>query len=177
VDKNLLMGLVVALLVVLLLLMLLGWRGRRRRHAQLGAPLPLPSNAGQEIYSVDAFYVATTPVGAPLERVAVKGLAFRARATVRVTDAGLILEIPGEDAAWVPSTDLRGVDRATWTIDRVVETDGLVVVGWVLRSDTGNETSVESYFRFDTAEQAHNFTTALMRVVPTDSNSSQGGTP
>jgi hypothetical protein len=54
---------------------------------------------------------------------------------------GLLVRIPGEDPVLFPAEGLEA-GRATWTIDRVVETDGLVMVRWRL---AGRD--VDSYFR------------------------------
>ncbi len=133
---------VLAVLAVLLLLMYLGWRRRRRRQRGIPRPLPVPSDAGAELLSIDLLYVASTLADAPLERIAVRGLGFRARAGVVVRGAGVELRLAGEQDFFIPSRDIRAVSRATWTIDRVVETDGLVRLAWTL-GDTG----VDSYFR------------------------------
>ncbi|MFW8746211.1 hypothetical protein, partial [Mesorhizobium japonicum] len=66
------------------------------------------------------FYVATTRADAPLDRIAVHGLGFRARAELTVADTGIRLDIAGEEPAFIPAADLVGVGRATWPIDRAV---------------------------------------------------------
>ena len=59
-----------------------------------------------------------------------------------VTDLGVILGIAGVPEAFIPVSALRRVERATWTIDRVVENGGLVLIAWTL-----GETDVDSYLR------------------------------
>ncbi|QCR19312.1 PH-like domain-containing protein [Agrococcus sp. SGAir0287] len=118
-----------ALVVVLLAAGVLGWRARRRRHRDLVAPR---SPEGFEaVLDAPILYVATTTAGDPYDRVAVHGLGFRARGRVAVGPAGVVLDLPGT-AVLVPTTDLLGVERATWTIDRVVEPGGLLKVTWRL---------------------------------------------
>lgn len=126
----------------LLVLMLVAWRARGRRQADVTAPEPAPADLGPARLEVDGAYVATTRADAPLDRVVVHGLGFRGRAVASVHDAGLRLEIAGVPAFVVRASGLRDVRRATWTIDRVVERDGLVLVAWTL-----GDTPVDTYLR------------------------------
>ena len=135
-------GIVIAVLALLLALMYLGWRRRQRSQSDLPRPLAVPDRAGNELLSIDALYVASTLADEPLNRVAVAGLGYRARATVAVFDGGIVLEIAGEPDAFLPASDLVGVDRSTWTIDRVVESRGLVRLSWLL-----GDTAIDSFFR------------------------------
>jgi hypothetical protein len=70
---------------------------------------------------------------------------------------GLVVRIPGEDAVVFPAEGLEA-GRATWTIDRVVEADGLAMVRWRL---AGRD--VDSYFRIVDGN-AEAFIDALGRV-------------
>lgn len=142
VDKLLPGAIVIAFLMLLLALMAWGWSKRKRRDASIGTPQSVPADAGAQRLSVEAFYVATTNGGEPLRRVVIPGLGFRARATVTVTDLGLVLEIPGESGIFIPAASIVGLAPATWTIDRVVESDGLLMLAWRL-----DDTTVDSYFR------------------------------
>lgn len=176
-DKSVLMGFVVLMLFALLALMLVGWRGRMRRQSSLPTPRRLEGDAvGPSRFAAETFYVATTVGGDPLERIAVGGLGFRARATVDVTELGIVLTIPGQSPMWIPAAEVVGVDRATWTIDRVVERDGLVVVAWNLVSPDGALSPVDSYFRFDVAAEAEQFTAAVSQLLdPASIAAQQGG--
>jgi len=118
------------------------WRARARRQAGLGTLAKPPADLGSVALIEDLLYVATTRAGAPLERIVVAGLGFRARAVVTVAATGILLQLAGGEAAFIPKTDIRGAGRATWTIDRAVNTDGLVFVRWVLGG-----TEVDSYLR------------------------------
>jgi hypothetical protein len=132
------------ILVILLAFagMYFGWRARQRRQSSLPRPAAVPADAGNELFAADVFYVATTVAGEPLNRIAVAGLGFRARASVAVLERGLVLSLDGEPDAFIPASALRGVERATWTIDRVVETGGLVLIAWTLGT-----VDVDSYLR------------------------------
>lgn len=141
-DRLLDAAVVVVLLALAFTGMLLGWRARRRRQADLTEPARPPAELGRLLLRDDLFYVATTRADAPLERITVHGLGFRARAVVTVAAAGIRLDLAGEPAAFIPAADLCGVGRATWTIDRAVGKEGLVFLRWRL-----GETDVDSYLR------------------------------
>ncbi len=133
---------VIAVILLALLGMLLGWRARRRRQSAIPDPHPVPAVLGTPTYTGEVFYVATTIADEPLDRVTAKGLGFRGRAELAVVPEGVVLGIAGTPGSFIPASTLRRVDRATWTIDRVVERNGLVVVAWTLGA-----TDVDSYFR------------------------------
>jgi hypothetical protein len=168
-DRSILMGLVLAFLLVLLALMLFGWRRRQQRQRNLPRPLRLPADWGSETMTTSAFYVATTVAREPLNRIAVAGLGYRARAAVGITAHGLRLAIPGQSAAYIPAADLRAVERATWAIDRAVEQGGLILIRWQLGDPATDGTQVDSYFRitdpatasrfFDSVQQLHDRST------------------
>jgi len=142
-DDRVLPGvLVIAFLVLLLVLMYLGWRRRQRSQSGLPRPLPEPDEPGDLLISLDALYVASTFADRPLDRIAVGGLGYRARATVSVFESGVVLALQGEEHSFVPANRITGVDRATWTIDRAVEPGGLVRLTWRL-----GDTDVDSYLR------------------------------
>ena len=142
---------IITLLVLLgvLALMWRSWRARSRRDSGLPAGYPAPETPQQLLASAECYYVATTPRDQPLERLAIPGLGFRARANLEVTGAGLWLALQGERPVYLPGTAIDGLDAATMAIDRVVETDGLLRLGWRLQAadDTAAGQSVDSYFR------------------------------
>lgn len=121
---------IVAVLVLVFVGLALGWRARQRRQAALPALDLPPAELGAPLVVDDGFYVATTRADAPTDRIAVRGLGFRARAGVAVHPEGVVLSIAGRPDAFIPTSAIIGVGRATWTIDRVVGTDGLVFVRW-----------------------------------------------
>lgn len=145
-DRPQLMAIVIAILALLLVLMYLGWRARRRRQGGIARPASVPSTPGPVLGTFPGKYVATTTAGNPLDRVAVHGLGFRSSATLTVTEGGVIVSRTGSTDFWIPSGDVRGLDQATWTIDRVVEEGGLERVRWML-----GDREVETYFRMDDA--------------------------
>lgn len=127
--------------------MVLGWHALRRRQTDVRRPASPPAELGAVLLSEDMLYVATTRADSPLDRIAVAGLGFRARAVVTVAEAGIQLELAGQDAAFLPTASLESVGRATWTIDRAISNDGLVFVRWSQAGTDGGSTSFDSYFR------------------------------
>ncbi|MGV8896536.1 MAG: hypothetical protein ACOH10_02185 [Rhodoglobus sp.] len=140
-DRTLLQALVLVFLASLLLLMFLGWRARQRRQRDVVPLVAAPADLGNTLANLTGKYVATTASGNPLDRIAVHGLGFRSNVMAVVADSGILLQLPGRDL-FIPLADLRDVRRATWTIDRVVEKDGLHLIEWML-----GDRVVDSYLR------------------------------
>ena len=136
-------GLVVAAFAALLfLLMWTAWRRRTRRDAQVetsAAPFAGPPTTSFP----RVFYVATTPAGAPLERVAAPGLAFRGYGELDLFTDGLEFRLPGEHPVRIPGAQILGSGTAQTRIDKVVEADGLALVRW-----QADDRELESSFRF-----------------------------
>ena len=111
----------------------------------------MPGSAAVELARAEAYYVATTPRDAPLERLAVRGLGFRARAAVTVAEAGVTLDLDGNQPVFIPASAIDAVGAAQVAIDRVVETDGLVCLNWRLAtgiaSGSDDRRAVDSFFR------------------------------
>ena len=126
----------------LLLLMVLAWRARGRRQADVPAPPAVPAVTSPATHEADVAYVATTRAGDPLDRVVVHGLGFRGPARVAVHAEGVRVDVAGRDPFFVATDQVDDVRRATWTIDRVVERDGLVLLAWRLGT-----VPVETYLR------------------------------
>ncbi|GAA1842494.1 hypothetical protein [Agromyces salentinus] len=129
-------GAVVAIVVVAVVVWLgyRAWRRRVVRDETLSA-YPLPASIGPVRYETEVLYVATTPVGSPLERLAVEGLAFRGSGRVEVLAEGLVLRIAGERPSFVPADRLVAAGEATYAIDRGVEPGGLVAISWIVNLD------------------------------------------
>lgn len=152
------MGIVVCALVIFLALIALGWHTRKRRQVDIVAPHRAPAALGVVLGEFPGFYVATTLADDRFNRVAVHGLGFRAKSTVVVAETGVVVPIAGQKDIFIPKGDISAVARATWTIDRVVETDGLTMIAWNL-----GDTKVESYFR---AENSEAFLAAAKTLAP-----------
>jgi hypothetical protein len=156
-DRTLLALLVLAILVLLFALMLLGWRLRQRRQSGLQHPESPPVQLGEILGSFSGMYVATTLAGDPLNRVAVRGLGFRAKTSVTVAAVGIVVPIAGQTDILIPVTSIRSATRADWVIDKAVEPGGLSVVGWSLGG-----TAVDSYFRLDAPIE---FQTIVIKLI------------
>ena len=155
----------VALTALLFWLMWRSWRRRGKRDADL-APIET-ALTGDTIASFDrVFYVATTPQGAPLERVAVPGLAFRGWAQVAVRTDGLEVQVTGEAPVVIAREAITGETLAQLTIDKVVEHDGLSNLEWVSPRGT-----LATSFRFSTPNQQHEFAESIARMLNQHPNS------
>lgn len=135
--------LVVALVILALGSMALGWWARKKRQSGYAQLVEIPAELGEVLGEFEGLYLATTPASNRLDRIAVRGLGFRARTTLQLTEAGIVFI--GD--RFLPRESITAIGRASWTIDRGVEPDGLSVVSWKLGDD-----DVESYFRLDDPE-------------------------
>ncbi|MBO9627652.1 MAG: hypothetical protein J7484_14925 [Microbacterium sp.] len=159
-TRDLAIAITIAVALLVLLAMLFAWRRRLRRDSALSAPLGVPEHA-EVVDRHEVLYVSTTRHDQPLERVALSPLAYRARGEAAVTDRGLALCLDGSPTVFIASPRLVGVDRATVTIDRVVEPGGLVRVAW----NADDTTVVDSYLRIADGDPT-TFISELQRLVP-----------
>ncbi|WP_127475132.1 hypothetical protein [Microbacterium sulfonylureivorans] len=142
-TRELALLVIVLFAIVLIVLGVWAWRRRARRDSGLAAPVAEVPIGATTIGEYPTLYVATTRHDEPLERLAMKGLSFRSRADVTVTDAGVALDLTGQPRVFLAADRISEVRQATVAIDRVVERDGLVRLAW--RLDDG--TVVDSYLR------------------------------
>jgi hypothetical protein len=156
-NRTLLALVVLAILVLFFALMVLGWRLRQRRQSGLPQPESPPTELGETLGTFGGIYVATTLAGDPLNRVAVRGLGFRAKTTLTVTPVGIVLPIAGQTDILIPVASIRAATTAQWVIDKAVEPGGLSVVGWSL-----GDTNIESYFRLDSPTE---FLTIVKKLI------------
>jgi hypothetical protein len=137
------LAILIGLALLCLGLLAWSWRRRSRRDGALHAPIgELPAGA-RILAAFPGLYVATTRHEQPLERLAIRGLGFRSRVEVTVTDVGVALDLPGQPRMLIPRDRLLDAAQATVAIDRVVEREGLARLTW--RTDDG--TVVDSYLR------------------------------
>ena len=144
-----------------------GWARRIRRDRGLVAPTAVPDDFAAEA-SFAGLYVATTHHDKPLERLAIRHLAYRGRVGVEVSPTGVLVAITGEEPVFLPADRIVGADRATWTIDRVVERDGLVRISWRLDAPTESAAApiADSYVRL-TGDAPADLVAAITRILPT----------
>jgi hypothetical protein len=163
--RDIAIAITIAVAALVLLAMFTAWRRRLRRDSGLSAPLGVPEHA-DVLDRHEVLYVSTTKHDQPLERLTLSPLAYRARGEVAVTDRGLALCLDGAPTVFLASSRLKSVDRATVTIDRVVEPGGLVRIAW----SADDETIVDSYVRL-TDGDPQNFISELQRLVPATDDS------
>ncbi|GEK80523.1 PH-like domain-containing protein [Agrococcus baldri] len=166
-TKELFALLCAAFVALLALLVWLGLRSRRRRQGDIDAPQGWIDAVPSLV--VDALYVATTRAGDPYDRVFAHGLGFRGRTRLAIDAHGVQLLADRRELR-IPATSIRSVERATWTIDRVVEPGGIIVIGHRLGAD------VDTYLRV-IGDDAPAFE-ALSRLAPdTTATTTVEGTP
>ncbi|HEU5223702.1 MAG TPA: hypothetical protein VFU07_08505 [Candidatus Lumbricidophila sp.] len=134
----------IALAGVAVVAMFRSWQRRVARDAAVTAA-PVPVGLGEVLFDGEVLYVATTAEQHPLERLAIGGLKFRGYAGLTITPEGVVIEVAGESAVFVPSARIVGAGTATHAIDRGVERDGLTVITW--RAFGEAEPTVDTYFR------------------------------
>lgn len=158
--RDIAIAITIAVAILALLTMVFAWRRRLRRDAVYSAPLGVPEHA--EVRSRhEILYVSTTRHDQPLERLAISPLAYRARGELAITDRGIALCLDGAPTVFVASAKLAEIDRATVTIDRVVEPGGLIRIAW----NVDDATLVDSYLR-PTASDPKNLISELQRLNP-----------
>lgn len=158
--RDLAVAITIGVAVLILLSMVFAWRRRMRRDAVYTAPLGVPEHA-EVLSRHEVLYVSTTRHDEPLERLAIAPLAYRARGELAVTDRGAALCLDGAPTVFLSKDKLAGVDRATVTIDRVVEPGGLVRLSWNVDADT----IVDSYLR-STSGAPDTLISEIQRVIP-----------
>ncbi len=121
-----------ALVALLVLLAVAGVLARRRRQRDIEPPQPWTDAIPTLV--VDALYVATTRAGDRYDRVFAHGLGFRGRTRVAIDPDGVQL-VADRTEVRIPAERIRSVERATWTIDRVVEPGGMIVISHSLGAD------------------------------------------
>ena len=137
-TKELFALLCAALVALLAALAVLGVLARRRRQRDIQAPLPWTEAVPTLV--VEALYVATTRAGDRYDRVFAHGLGFRGRTQLAIDPDGVQL-VADRTEVRIPAERIRDVSRATWTIDRVVEPGGIIVIAHELGTD------VDTYLR------------------------------
>jgi hypothetical protein len=144
-----------------------GWTRRVRRDRGLVAPTDIPEGFVAEA-SFSGLYVATTRHEKQLDRLAIRHLRYRGRVGIEISSAGVLLAITGEAPVFLAASRIVGVDRATWTIDRVVERDGLVRLAWRVGPESATEaepgTIADSYVRI-TGDAPGNTSAELLAAV------------
>jgi len=155
--------LVTALVLFLAIAAFRAWRSRANsQEAQFSAPaewLEHPSG-GRQWTGIQ--YVATSVLGAPLERVSAHGLGARGFGKITVSRDGVLIERNGERAIGIPFASLRGVQRTSVAIDRAVEKDGLIQLDW-----EQDGFSLSTYLRATSTETRKQLFEELTQILAT----------
>lgn len=124
-------------------LMLKGWRGRRRRQADLPEPAVPGTDNAVLAGPVAGLFVGTTGADHWLDRVVVHHLSDRATAELAVTGEGVAVARSGLPGLLVPWDRLESADVETALGGKVVTT-GMFVLTWRL-----GERRLRTAFRAD----------------------------
>lgn len=157
------------IIVVLLGLLRLGWRGRKRRQADLPAPEEVPAALLEEQPSAAAegMVIGTVKAGYYLDRIAVHELGLRTNGRLEVHPQGVAVFRSGARNYLIPAASLEHVRTDRGVVGKFVERDGAVIIGWRL-----GEESVETAFRARRAEAHQELLDELTSVIrPSDEES------
>ncbi len=145
-DRTLLTALMIVIVGVAGWGLLVGWRHRAQRQSDIAPPPAVPPDLGSDlVVPVTGLYVSSTRAGSWQDRVVAHGLGRRARATLRLTSAGVLIDRTGETAIFIPAADLRAVRTAPGIAGKVMAMpDGILILTWSL-----DGTLVDSGLRLD----------------------------
>lgn len=149
----------IAISLVALIAALIFFSNRSLRRAQESS-LPEPHTGSAVEDAIAGFYVSTVFADAPLKRVWAYGLGGRGKALLGVTANGVTIERQGERNLLIAADQLVGVTRASATIDKGVERDGLLVLIWQL----GDE-ELATHLRIVAKSERRNFEEKLTEVL------------
>ena len=137
-----------------------GWRARARRAAAIRiSEAPIVGEIIASFASVQ--YVSTTPLGKPLDRASITGLAYKGAAVLEVATDGVSLQVAGERPVLIPAADVLGASRADGRVGKAVEAGGISVLEW--RALSGEE--LESGFRFQQPGEQREFAAAVATLT------------
>jgi hypothetical protein len=131
-TRELIGALAVGLVAVVVLLVYLSNRSVRRAQEQV---IPKPADSLNVLHPHSAYYVSTVFADKALTRVWAHGLGGRGKAFLYIGAEGISISRHGEPGFLIPTKSLTGVARASATIDKAVERDGLLVLLWTLGAD------------------------------------------
>ena len=140
-----------------------GWRARERRQSDLPALPEAPEGVARDGHPpVAGSYVATTTAGDLLDRIVAHGLGHRGRATLAISEAGILIDRTGEVDLWIPRDRLRDVRLGSGQAQKAYEAGGLILMSW-----QWGDRVVDTGFRADDPDQHIATAGALAALVPT----------
>ncbi|MEN9714106.1 MAG: hypothetical protein RLZZ164_770 [Actinomycetota bacterium] len=143
----------VAVIVLLVVFVVRGNKKRKVAQSELGALIDIAALPGTPVVAATGQYVATVFADRPLEKIVTGGLGFRGKAQLIVTEQAMGIERLGEESFVINKDALLEVSRESATIDRAVETGGLLSITWNL-GGTAVATQLRLDRDADTAELA-----------------------
>ena len=167
-DKVFGTSLVIVLIVLAISAMTIAWRKRLKHSKRFSLNVPgtelAPLGSGE---SFSCLYVATTMATDALARVAIAGLAYRARATVELSEDYFVIHPQGEQSSPIPAAQIIEIHQAQVTIDKAVEKDGLTAISWqAFDTQTDQIVELTSYFRFTNAQDQSHFLQTFSSLYP-----------
>lgn len=129
-------------LAIFALMVWLAYRSWQKKELMQSSKIVAPNFIDFRDAGISGFYVATTFVNRPLDRILAHGMGHRGRANFAITNDQLEVLRLGEPSFAIPLTQITEIATSSAVIDRAVEKGGLSVVTWRLGEDL-----VDSYFR------------------------------
>lgn len=141
-----------------------GWRSRLARQSNMFGSLKEVPERYEDLTADAAFegeYVSTTIFGNWLDRVGFDSLGFKSKSTLLVYPDSIIFTRDGAKDLWIPAKKLSVITTDRGMAGKVVEKDGLVVIGWTLDGHR-----VQTGFRTRYAEDKQAALEELHRIAP-----------
>lgn len=141
-----------------------GWRSRLARQANMFGSLKEVPERYEGMTADAAFegeYVSTTIFGNWLDRVGFDSLGFKSKSTLLIYPDSIIFTRNGAKDLWIPAKKLSVITTDRGMAGKVVEKDGLVVIGWTLDGHR-----VQTGFRTRYAEDKQAVLEELRRIAP-----------
>lgn len=163
-QYTMVVALTVVVVVVLLAALWLGWRNRKRRQHDIGAPHIVPTQLldMEPRAAGEGMYVTTVRGRDWLDRIAVYELGLRTAARLEVHRTGVVVLREGSSNLYVPTGDLTDVRLESGMNGKFVEKQGLIVFSWLLG---GQE--VSTGFRTRSAAAKRPLYETLSDLLPT----------
>ncbi len=158
-QKYIVSALLLVAFVSLVALAIRVWLNRRSTQEQV-LEQPLAVFESETLKSASGFYVATTFAGEPLNRVSAFGLGHRGKADFELSIEGISIIRQGEKSFAIGRADILAISLQQGTIDRVVESEGLISIVWRL-----GKSSVETSLRIVDKSARASFYAALENLA------------
>lgn len=160
-----------AITAAIYLMMWRSWDRGKKAYQAKEHMSSLPKLGGDSVASFKkVMYVATNLSGKPLVRVQYPGLRYRGYADIEVLHDGVRVTVSGEESVEIPALQINDVANVQMRIGKVVEKDGLVVIGWHSEGE-----NLESSFRFQESTDQNHFLSVVQEIISvTENNQSPG---